>query len=120
MRGRCSTPAAPLSEATTGPTVGRLCSVLPLRYEVLADPEEAAWLIDDPMLSGYLTKGGLTRKGELYDAVASLVRVLDGKDVDSAALRSALTRGFKKRRWAWPKSFEGLKGHILGHPPEGV
>ncbi len=67
-----------------------------------------------------LKGGGIRQKGELYEDTASLVRALDGKDVDSVAVRSALTRGFRKRGWAWPKSFDGLMRHFLEHPPEGL
>ena len=87
-------------------------------YPALTDPEEAARLIDDPVLSGYLTGEGLRQKGELYDAVAALLRVLDGRAVDSAAVRSALSRGFRKRGWPWPKTFEALRRHILENTPE--
>ena len=89
-------------------------------YQALKEPEEAASLIDDPVMSNYLRKGGIRQKGELYDVTAGLVRVLDGKDIDSTAVRSALSRGFEKRGWDWPRSFEALKRHILAHPPEGV
>ena len=67
-----------------------------------------------------LKGGGIRQKGERYDVTASFVRLLDGKDVDSAAVRSALTRGLRKRGWAWPKSLEGLRRHILEHSPEGL
>ena len=87
-------------------------------YQALTDPEETARLIDDPVLSGYLAGEGLRQKGELYDAVAALLRVLDGRAVDSAAVRSALSRGFRKRGWPWPKTFEALRRHILTHTPE--
>ncbi len=86
-------------------------------YEALTKPDETARLIDDPVMSKYLAEGGVQQKGELYDVVASLVRVLDGKDVDSAAARNALIRGFKKRAWPWPTSFDGLRRHLLAHPP---
>ena len=87
-------------------------------YQALTDPEETARLIDDPVLSGYLTGEGLRQKGELYDAVAALLRLLDGRAVDSAAVRSALSRGFRKRGWPWPKTFGALRRHILTHTPE--
>lgn len=89
-------------------------------YEALAEPDEVAAIIDDPVLSGYLTEGGIKQKGELYDVTSDLVRVLDGKDVDSAAVRTALIRGFKKRGWAWPKSVDELRRHVQNHPPEEV
>jgi len=89
-------------------------------YEALTEPEEVATLIDDPILSKYLKQGGVKQKGELYEVTASLVTALDGKEVDSAGVRSALTRGFKKRGWTWPKSFESLRRHFLEHPPQGV
>ena len=61
-----------------------------------------------------LKGGGIRQKGELYDVTASLVRALDGKDVDSAAVRSALIRVFRKRGWTWPSGVEGWTGFFKG------
>ncbi len=74
----------------------------------------------NPKHLAILKGGGIRQKGELYDVTASLVRALDGKDVDSAAVRSALIRGFRKRGWTWPKSFDGLRRHFVEHPPESL
>jgi len=65
-----------------------------------------------------LKEDGVRQQGERYEVTASLVRALDGKEVYRAVGRSALRRGFKKRGWTWPKSFEGLRRHFLAHPPE--
>ena len=76
--------------------------------------------MSNPKHLAILKGGGIRQKGECYDVTASLVRLLDGKDVDSAAVRSALIRGLKKRGWLWPKSFDGLRRHFLAHPPESL
>ena len=62
-------------------------------YEALTEPDKVAALIDDPVMKGYLTTGGIKQKGELYEVTASLIRVNDGKAVDSTAVRNALIRG---------------------------
>ena len=124
--------AKPVPEATSAPPEPSLATPSPTQpittftrcyrraHEALTKPEEVAEHIDDPILSKYLKQGGIKQKGELYEVTASLVTALDGKEVDSAGVRSALTRGFKKRGWTWPKSFESLRRHFLEHPPQGV
>ena len=51
---------------------------------------------------------------EHHEVTASLIRALDGKDVNSAAVRSALIRGFRKRGWTWPSGVEGWTGFFKG------
>ena len=89
-------------------------------YEALTRPEEAAQIINDPVLSKYLSEGGVKQKGELYDVTASLILAFDGKDVESTAVSSALIRGFKKRGWVWPKSIYVLSQHFLAHRPDSL
>ena len=60
-----------------------------LSSEALTAPDEAATRIEDPVWSTSLKEGGVRQKGERYEVTASLVRALDGKDVYSAAVRSA-------------------------------
>ena len=85
--------------------------------EVLTRPQTVGAEIDDPILAGYLRKGGVTNQGELCEAVAALEKARGFGDVEGSAIRKTLDRGFKRRRWAWPKSMDEWRRHVERHAP---
>ncbi len=87
---------------------------------MLTHPEEVADLIDDPILAGYLRKGGVTNQGELCEAVAALEKARGFDEVEGSAIRKTLHRGFKRRGWAWPKSVDEWRRHVERHAPGSI
>ncbi len=110
-------------DSRTNERITRVCWTTNARLQWLAISEEDAVGESLDQLDVAFNKwkgGGIRQKSERFEVTASFVRALDGKDVDSAAVHSAFIRGFKKRGWAWPKSFESLRRYFLAHPPEGL
>ncbi len=90
-------------DSRTNERITRVCWIINASVQGVAIAEEDAVGESLDQLDVEFKKlkgGGIRQKSELYDVTASLVRALDGKGVDRAAVRSALTRGFRKRGWA--------------------
>ena len=80
-------------------------------YATVFNPEQVARQIRkrNRLRSRRLSRGKLRGRMDLYDCLADLVSVVEGREVTANAVRLRLGRLFDRNRWDWPEGEDPLK-----------
>lgn len=90
-------------------------------HAVLERPHDVVALIRTaaPALARRLENDRLRGQTDLYRCVAAIEQVVEGRVLGNPedAVRIDLSRYFRRRRWAWPRSEAAWRRHFSKHPP---